>query len=73
MLSRYINIVYFQISENIWIVFCRAKGCFSDAKGTQNPTNIPPNVPYENCSHFWETFRFWGGRAFSIFGVEDYL
>ena len=23
-------------------------------KGTNNPKHIAPNVPYENCSHFWE-------------------
>ena len=31
-------------------------------KGTKNPKNITPNVPYENCPHFWEINRFFGGR-----------
>jgi hypothetical protein len=26
----------------------------------KNPKNIPPNVSYENCSHFWDLFRFRG-------------
>ena len=26
-------------------------------KGTKNPKNIPPNVPCENCSHFWDIFE----------------
>ena len=38
-----------------------------------NGQNITPKVPYENCSHFWEIFRFFGGRTFSIFWVEKYL
>ena len=25
-------------------------------KGTTNPKIIPPNLPYENCSHFWDIF-----------------
>ena len=25
-------------------------------KGTKNPETIPPDVPYENCSHFWDIF-----------------
>jgi hypothetical protein len=40
-------------------------------KGTQNPKTIPPNVPYENCSHFSEIVRLLGGRTFSILGVEN--
>ena len=28
--------------------------CFP--KGTKNPKNIPPIVPYENCSPFWDIF-----------------
>ena len=41
-------------------------------KGTQNPKNIPPNVPYENCSHFWEKNRF-GGVDFFDFGGRKNL
>ena len=26
---------------------------------------------YENCSHFWDFFRFFGGGKCSIFGVEN--
>ena len=40
-------------------------------KGTNNPTNIPPNVSYENCSHFWENFRFFGGSIFRFGGSKQ--
>ena len=32
------------------------RGMLQRRKGTKNPTNITPNVPYENCSHFWDIF-----------------
>ena len=38
------------------------RGMPQQRKGTKNPENIPPNGPYENCSHFWEIVRFSGGR-----------
>ena len=40
-------------------------------KGTKNPKNIPPNVPYENCSHFWETFQFSWGQFFDFWGRKN--
>ena len=49
------------------------RGMLQQRKGPKNPKHIPPNVPYENCSHFCEHFRFFGGRTFSILGVEKYL
>ena len=35
---------------------CPFRGMLQRRKGTENPKNIPPNVPYENCSHFWDMF-----------------
>ena len=32
------------------------RGKLQRRKGTKTPQNIPPNVPYENCSHFWDHF-----------------
>ena len=32
------------------------RGMLQRRKGTNNPKIIPPNVPYENCSHFWDIF-----------------
>ena len=37
-------------------------------RGPTNPKNIPPNVPYENCSYFWEIVSvFWGGGGCFVF------
>ena len=40
-------------------------------KETKNPKNIPPNVLYENCSHFWEFFRFLGVVFFDFWGSNN--
>ena len=40
-------------------------------KGTTNPKSISPNVPYENCSHFWDCFDFWGVDLFDFGGSKN--
>ena len=47
------------------------QAAFVEIRGPEIPKRSPPNVPYENCSHFCDLFRFSGGRFFRFGGSNN--
>ena len=66
----YIYILYIYIYIYIYVYVYIRRACWTGSR-VNLLKNIPPNVSYENCSHFWEIFRFWGVDFFDFLGSKN--
>ena len=62
--------IYIYIYVYVYVYVYIRRPCWTGSR-VNLLKNIPPNVSYENCSHFWDFFRFRGVDFFDFLGSKN--